>query len=131
MGNRKEPTFENVHIEGFEKGITMPADAPASFDGLLIKGCKIAIELRDPPSLLEKIGLPKDTPPEFLLEAIKIIENSDSSSPKKVEDLLQRSKLFEWLGASANIATISTALFQLMQGDALSAVVSLFSDQTP
>jgi hypothetical protein len=115
MSKKKGPTFKNIHIEGFGIGVSMPADAPAEFDTISIKGCSTAIELRDPPSLFEALGLPKDTPPVLLIEALNLLSDNVSSSTEEKENTLSQSRLVKWLGSGANIATITQGLTQFQQ----------------
>ncbi len=115
MNDRKAPSFKNVHIAGFKTGISMPANTPAEFDGLTIEGCETAIDLRDPPSFLSQLGLPVSTPPESLLEALEILNGPAVETVKAKEARLNSSRLFEWLGASANLSTVAQSLVSLSQ----------------
>ncbi len=119
--------FTNVHIENCGKGISMPSDAPVEFDGLTIKGCQHAIEMRDPPSLLSSLGLPPNTPAELLIEALELLQDKSSSSIENKSELLNSSKLYEWLGAGGNLASITSLLIQAQQNGWVSSIINLLS----
>lgn len=117
--------FTNIHIENCGTGVSMSSDAPVEFNGLTIKGCQKAIEMRDPPSLLSSLGLPSETPPELLIEALKILQSNSSSPLEKKTEALQGSSLFNWLGASANLASITGLLIQAQQNGYINSIINM------
>jgi hypothetical protein len=118
--------FTNIHIEDCGTGISMPSDAPVEFNGLTIKGCVQAIEMRDPPSLLTSLGLPSDTPPQLLIEALNILQANSSSPLENKTEILQTSSLFNWLGASANLTSITGLLIQAQQNGYVNSIINMF-----
>ncbi|CAG36445.1 hypothetical protein [Desulfotalea psychrophila] len=102
--------LKNVRIDNCGTGISAPKDAKINADGLEITNTKQAIELRDPPSLMIKLGLPENTPPMYLIDAMKILEGNKKLPDKKRIDSLKNSPLVEWLGTAADLATIGCVL---------------------
>lgn len=114
----------DVNISNCGTGISAPADAHIEAERLNITECKKAIELRDPPSILQYLGLSPSTPNNEL--AIVLREANDRAlSLKDLEDIVSGSDLPRWLTAGANITTVSTGIFQLVQGGLIQSIISL------
>lgn len=116
-------TLKNVRIDNCGTGISAPKDAVIHADGLEITNTGKAIDLRDPPSLLQALGLPAGTPPQHLLDAIQLLEANKALPPEQRSQALHSSSLFKWLGNTANLATISSALIQAHQQGLIPAVL--------
>lgn len=117
-------TLKNVSIIGCGTGISAPADAPIHLDGLSIVGCERAIELRDPPSLLEQLGLSKNTPPAILAEVLRPLQEPGLTQ-EQVTSAIKESKLRSWLGTGADISTVAAGICQLYQSNLVQNILSI------
>lgn len=120
--------LKNVRIDNCGIGISAPKDAQIHADGLEITNTRRAIELRDPPGLLQLLGLPPETPPQYLIEALKLLEGSHTLPPEQRIDRLRESSLIKWLGVTADLTGLGTTLLSAQAQGLLSSVVeSIFS----
>ena len=115
--------LKNVRIDNCCTGISAPKDAHIIADGLEITNTAQAIELRDAPSLLQLLGLPEDTPPAYLIEAMKILEGARAFPENERIGQLKESALIKWLGAGADLTTIVTTLLSEQAQGVISSVV--------
>ena len=119
--------LKNVRIDNCGTGISAPKDAHINADGLEITNTKLAIDLRDPPGLLQSLGLPYETPPLYLIEALKILEVSSNLPPVERIERLRESNLVKWLGVTADISGLGAVLLSAQaQGLASSIVERVF-----
>jgi len=119
--------LKNVRIDNCGTGISAPKDAQINTDGLEIKNTKNAIELRDQPSLLLSLGLPNDTPPSYLIEALNILDKHNTLAPAIRIEKLRKSNLIKWLGVTADLTTLGTTLLSAQsQGLVSSVIKSIF-----
>ncbi|MGE6607251.1 hypothetical protein FBG13_03145 [Cobetia marina] len=116
--------LKNVRIVNCGTGISAPADAPITADGLNIEGCERAIDLRDPPSLMQQLGLAEGTPPKDLLAVLEAINKPDLSQDDVIREV-SSSKLRSWLGVGSDITTVSAGIFQLYQSGLVQSVLTL------
>lgn len=114
--------LKDVRIDNCGTGISAPKDADINVDGLEITNTACAIELRDPHAFLQSLGLPKDTPPNYLIEALKILEDSSSQSAGARVEKLRDSSLIKWLGVTADLTGIGTALLSAQSQGLISSV---------
>ena len=115
--------LKDVHIDNCGTGISAPKDARIHADGLTITNSGRAIEIRDPPGLLQALGLPAATPPEYLIEALRILEGAQALPPERRTEALRESKLIKWLGASADLASIGNVLLSAQGQGLVSSLV--------
>jgi hypothetical protein len=115
--------LKNVRIDNCGTGISAPKGAAINADGLEITNTKMAIELRDPPSFMQKLGLPHDTPPQYLIEALRILENNSHLPQEQRVQKLRESKLLKWLGAAADITGLGSVLLSAQAQGLVSSVV--------
>lgn len=122
-------TLKNVKIIDCHTGISAPKDAQIDADGLEITNATHrAIELRDPPGLFQSLGLPENTPPAHLIEALKILEDAQNLPESEKIERLRGSPLIEWLGSTADLVTVGTMLLGLQaQGVVSAALERIFS----
>ncbi|WP_336340833.1 hypothetical protein [Enterobacter cloacae] len=111
----EELRFKNVRAANVGTFFDGPKTV-MSFDDIDLNGVEKFIHFRDSDSsILERLGLPKDTPPEFLIELItSLAEKKDMNFESKV-GIVGKSKLFEWLGAGANLMTIAEPIIRSVQ----------------
>ncbi len=115
--------LKNVRIDNCGTGISAPKDAHIVADGLEITNTARAIELRDPPGLLQSLGLPANTPPAYLIEALRILEGASALPERERVNQLRESALVKWLGAAADLTTIGTTLLSAQAQGVVSSVV--------
>ena len=115
--------LKNVQIHNCVTGITAPADARINVDGLVITNTFKAIELRDPPSLLQSLGLPPTTPVPLLIEALQALEGSTANTDQGKIEELRESGLIKWLGVSADLTSIGTVLLSAHSKGLVSTMV--------
>lgn len=117
----------NARIDNCGIGISAPKDAHIVADGLEITNTSRAIELRDPPGLLQSLGLPANTPPQYLIDALRILEAEGALPPEARIERLRESSLVRWLGVTADLTGIGTTLLSAQaQGLVSSVVESIF-----
>ncbi len=85
--------LKNVRIDNCDTSISAPRDAQIHADGLEITNTRRAIELRDPLGLLQSLGLRAETPPQYLIEALKLLEGSHTLPPEQRVEGLRESNL--------------------------------------
>jgi len=119
--------LNNVRIENCGIGISAPRDAHIHATGLEITNTKQAILLRDPPTLFQALGLPSNTPPQYLIEALKILEKNSMHAPAQRIEQLRESRLVKWLGIAADLTGLGTTLISAQtQGLVSSAIEKMF-----
>lgn len=105
--------IKGTRIDNVYRVANLSADTDFDFEieGSHITNAHTIIEVRDRPGLL---GLPENTPPEHLLEALRILRESASKPIETRRSLLNETQLFHWLGPTADIVTIGTAMLGLL-----------------
>jgi len=115
--------LKNIQIKNCGVGVSVPKGAPVHIDGLEIKNTQSAIEVRDPPGLLQALGLPHDTPPSYLIEALKLLEDSSSLPTEQRIEKLRDSRLIRWLGVGADLVSVGTVLLSAQAQGVVSSFV--------
>lgn len=110
----------NVHIEGCDIGISVPRGADVKFNGGALINCGKGIEERDPPSVLETLGLPRDTPPEVVVKALTILKGHTAAPPEQKIALLKR-LIVPFLQNASSATSIAVNLIDLS--------TSMYADQ--
>lgn len=120
--------FKNIKISGFGTGISLAANgSDVEFDNVEIRDCKIAIEQRDSPSLLQSIGLPNNLPPSVLLEALQILINYRDASLADKATLLSESNIGPYLQDAANVSAVVGTLVTLSASPMCAQLMSFLS----
>jgi hypothetical protein len=109
-------------IIGCGTAISAPPDENIEISVTTIAGCQKAIDLRDPPSLMERLGLPIDTSPSLLSDLLRQLQNPGLAQDE-VSSRIKRSQLRDVLGAGADISTVTAAIWNLYQSDLVQAVL--------
>lgn len=108
-------------------GVSLPKDGNVSVEGLSAIRTGLAVEVRDEPSLLEQIGLPKNTPVDMVIEALNGLSNLKATKEEKLNSL-EGSKLANWLltslGTTANITAILSGIVQLQEQGKLGYILA-------
>jgi hypothetical protein len=103
--------LKNGNFDKCEIGISAHKDAEMYIDGLNVTNARRAIVLRDEPGLFQKLGLPDDTPPQYLIAALKILEAGSALPDEAPIEQLEGSDLFQWLReVNADVIGIGKAL---------------------
>ena len=102
--------LKNTSIDSCVVGVSVLKDTDLHADGLAITRTGTGIEVRDPPSLMEVIGLPRDTPPHLLIEVLAALEGHPQASSAERIDIIRESALRKWLGVGADIVGLAAAL---------------------
>ena len=100
-------TFENCGT-----GISAPKDAHLEIGANQFFACGKAIDLRDPPSLMQAMGLKNDTPIPLVRELFEFVASARPEEPelrKKAESI----GLLKWLSAGADASTLISAMANL------------------
>ncbi|WP_223535543.1 hypothetical protein [Pseudomonas sp. GL-B-16] len=119
-------TFHNLKISGCGIGISMPSGGTGDkFINPEIANCNTAIEYRDPPSLISSLGLPAETPPKVVLEALKILRSHEKQAPEQRVTLLKKSNIGPFLQGAANATTAATNLLALAVSPQLAPAIAL------
>ncbi|MNJ64577.1 hypothetical protein D3C77_605360 [compost metagenome] len=103
----------DVNIVGFKTAISIPHDADLEYKGGYITGSDFGIVQRDPPSFLDQLGLPNDTPRDAVLIALMLLRDNQDTPLEKKAELLATSKLGPYLQNAANATAVVTSLVGL------------------
>lgn len=117
--------INGCHIEKCRTGISSSGDIELDISGTKIINCKKAIELRDPPGVLQSLGLPSDTPPNLLKEALGVLLATQKEFPEKAAEAVSKTGLFDWLRDIANSTSILANLVSLQQSGLVQQVLNL------
>lgn len=107
--------------------ISTPADAQIEIDGNQIIDCERGIEIREPETLLGKLGLSHETPPQEVVELIRRLQGMTDASDAEVTQLAESSGLSRFLSGSADLTTVGAFLFKLSQSTEVEKVISLLT----
>lgn len=107
-------------------GFSAPADAKFDLNVGTFDRCQKAIELRDPPSLMESIGLPRDISPPLLRDLLCQLQNPGLTRVE-ISSCVEQSRLRRDLGAGADISTIITGFMTLYQSNLVPAALAMLS----
>ena len=100
------------HFENCGTGISAPKDAHLEVGLNTFIACDKAVDLRDPPSLMQALGLKSDTPIPVLRELLEYLaagQRSEADVKAKAESVGP----FKWLSAGADAATLASAILSL------------------
>ncbi|WP_125855463.1 hypothetical protein [Pseudomonas sp. p99-361] len=122
--------FTNVFISGPNIGVSVPHGTDVVYDGGAINAREIGYQERDPVSLVKKLGLPEDTPPEALTAVLSALQSKKDISEEQKESIVKSSKLGAYLQNSANMATTISAIIQLSKHPALAQISSFFKSSS-
>lgn len=93
-------------------GISVPETTELVLADSRFKRNGIAVEVRDVPSVLEVLGLPKDAPVEFVREAVAAMATVQTAPTLNRRDRFRATKLFGWLvekGADVSSIVVNVA----------------------
>jgi hypothetical protein len=113
-------------IQNCGTGISIPKDADVEIGTNNIIDCNIAIELRDPPSFIECLGLRKDTPIDKVLQVLNVLTD-EKVQKSEIEEKIKNVGLLDWLSATANASTVINAFYQLVTSSYVQQAIALLS----
>lgn len=97
------------HFENCGTGISAPKDADLDIGANQFVACGRAIDLRDPPTLLQALGLREETPLPLVREVFAYVSSSQRSDPE-VRSKAESIGLLKWLSAGADASTLISAI---------------------
>lgn len=115
--------YDNV-IKRSGVAISVPKDADAEIGVNQISDCLKAIELRDPPSFFESLGLSNDAQVEKVVSVLEFIK-SDERRRDEIESKLTSVGLLDYISGAANISTVVTAFYQLANSPLLQQALNM------
>jgi len=99
--------FYGLNIKNCGTAISMPSGGSGdTFIKTNIEDCETGLLYRDPPSLLASLGLPPDTPPQYLIEALEILQAHEKEPENVRAEKIKSSKIGPFLQGAANVAAV-------------------------
>lgn len=111
MGVFKNNTFKIGRMTGARTGISLPADCLEgnTFEIGEVHGVERVVEVRDLPSIAQRLGLPADAPAAAVVELLKLALAAES--PRQLSGSVEHSAAWKYFGRVADLATVATALW--------------------
>ena len=103
--------FTGKHI-GSVVSIPGNSETQVSLENIDVEHCIRVFEERDPLSLAAALGLPADTPPDFIIQAAKAIQTECGPDEAKA-DLLKNLPVWSYIQRASEVATVTGALITL------------------
>jgi hypothetical protein len=104
--------FNDCDISNNKTGVRTPSSAEVNFTKTKIQDNDIGVDIYISKEDIIKLGLPVNTDPEYVKDAIKVLQSNNDAPEDVKRYMLTKTKLFEWLGNTSSIVTIATALIQ-------------------
>lgn len=99
--------FDNIEINGCGTGIEVAHGSNAELKGnMRIIDCEKAIVERDPPSALEALGLPPNTPTIYVKELLEALAGVPPSDIVSKEKIVKESRLWKFIANASNSMTV-------------------------
>jgi hypothetical protein len=105
----------DCHFEGNGTGIKAPTSAEIEMSGTTFKDNGKAIDVFVSAADLKSLGLPENTPQEYIKEVLQILSDEKGLPKEQQLQSISSSELFKWLGHGASIASIGSALITFLQ----------------
>lgn len=103
------------NFEGNDVAIHAPETTDMEISNTTFCNNGVAMDIFVSAATLQSLGLPENTPQEYLREVFVLLEQ-EKDKPQEVQlQLASESKLFKWLGNGASIATIFSALIEFVK----------------
>ncbi|WP_145494976.1 hypothetical protein [Yersinia massiliensis] len=107
--------IKNCFISECNKGVVAPDSLDIDITGTVFEKTGVAIDIYPSSQELRQVGLPENTPKELLAEAIETLKKLQSSTTEEKQAAISKSKLFNWLSNGASIATVTTAVMEMIK----------------
>lgn len=105
----------DCHFENNGTGIKAPMAIEIDVSGTSFKGNGKALDIYVSAADLRHLGLPENTPQEYIQEVIEILR-SQKYQPEEVQvESIAESSLFKWLGHAASVSSIGSAIIAFVQ----------------
>jgi len=105
----------NCHFENNGTGIKAPTSVKIEMSGTTFKSNGKAIDIFVSASDLKSLGLPENTPQEYIKEVIEILSQVKDNPKEQQLESISDSSLFKWLGHGASVASIGSAIIAFFQ----------------
>ncbi|WP_396615488.1 hypothetical protein ACHZ97_14545 [Lysobacter soli] len=109
---------------GCETGLEAPANADVELVSTDFIDCGTGVRITAPSGLLGALGLDPATPPEALAAVLRDL----AAAPATADEVTLRVKstrLLDWLGAGANVATLVDGLIRLQSSGTTRAALAM------
>jgi len=103
------------HFEGNGIGIKAPTSAKIDISGTSFKDNGKAMDIYVSASDLRHLGLPENTPQEYLQEVIEILQGQKGQPEEVQMKSIADSSLFKWLGHAASVSSIASGIIAFVQ----------------
>ncbi|CAM3885076.1 hypothetical protein [Pseudoalteromonas maricaloris] len=105
----------DCHFENNGTGIKAPTSAKIDMSGTSFKGNGKAMDIYVSAADLNQLGLPENTPQEYLQEVIQILQGQKGQSEEVQVAAISDSSLFKWLGHAASVSSIASGIIAFVQ----------------
>lgn len=118
--NQRRGTVEiggGTIIRNCDNGLSFSGNLDIKVGEALFENCDNAIIQRDPPSLMQMLGLPPDMPKEHLVALITELRKNPNASQAEKMETVQASGVWERIGNAANATTVAGGIIAFAQSD--------------
>lgn len=107
--------IKNMNLHNVGVGISLPkgTDIDLKMDQVTVIGGGAFLEERDEPNLVESLGLPPDTPAEFVLEVVRELRGNPHLQGQEKIESLKNSNLWSFIERSSNVTTVIQGVLAL------------------
>ncbi|WP_095190002.1 hypothetical protein [Pseudomonas sp. Irchel 3E19] len=106
--------FTDCHIIDCGTGIEVTHGSDVEMTGSMrIINCEKAIVERDPPNVLEALGLPPNTPPAYVKKVLLALQEVPAADAVSKEKVIKKTQLWSFVQNSSNAVTVLQALISI------------------
>ena len=105
----------DCHFENNGTGIKAPTSAEIDMSGTSFKGNGKAMDIYVSADDLCQLGLPENTPQEYIKEVIQILQGQKGQPEEVQVASISDSSLFKWLGHAASVSSIASGIIAFVQ----------------
>jgi len=127
-GNAMKIKLVDSSIDATSVGISVPKEMnnlDLHIERSAISGSR-GIEVRDPPSLYERLGLPPSVNPKDVIDAINALQQASADAESRAKAVTE-SKLVKSLSGAAQITTVTRGLIDLVNSGMGQAAIQMLS----
>ncbi|MED5613086.1 hypothetical protein [Janthinobacterium sp. P210005] len=107
-------TIKGCNFNRNGTGISVPHDTVLDLENISFDDNGTALIQREAPTLLQQLGLPSNTDPEIVIEALAILQRVKTLDQPMQIEALRESKMVKMLGVGADIVTIAGILLPFL-----------------
>ena len=89
---------------------SFPENAAVEFSAGEIVDCGKGVEVRDSPDYATSLGLPSETPPQEIRNALMKLRDGAAKTPEDAAKMLGSEKIWTWVDRAGNAASVISAL---------------------